>query len=142
MTVTNPGVPGVGNANRSVRSATLCDVVTGPSMWSLAKTGKVTNIPRKKHFEILIWEIRKIIPLHPDPLKRLQYRPMRRVLLAFGVSLAVIIASMSEAASPLSAPERKLAALVDAHNAEAEALLERAVNVNSGTMNFEGVREV
>ena len=54
----------------------------------------------------------------------------------------VMIAPVSDAASPLSAPERKLAAFVDAHNAEAEALLERAVNVNSGTMNFDGVREV
>lgn len=49
---------------------------------------------------------------------------------------------MSDAASPPSGPERKLAAFVDAHNAEAETLLERAVNVNSGTMNFDGVREV
>ncbi len=56
--------------------------------------------------------------------------------------LALIIAPMSDAASPLSASERKLAAFVDAHNGEAEALLERAVNVNSGTMNFDGVREV
>ena len=31
---------------------------------------------------------------------------------------------------------------VDAHNADALALLERAVDINSGTMNFEGVREV
>jgi glutamate carboxypeptidase len=45
-------------------------------------------------------------------------------------------------ASPLSGPELKLAAFIDAHNASAEALLERAVNINSGTMNFDGVREV
>jgi glutamate carboxypeptidase len=31
---------------------------------------------------------------------------------------------------------------VDAHNAEALALLERIVNINSGTMNFAGVRQV
>ncbi len=58
------------------------------------------------------------------------------------ILLALMISPMSDAASPLSAPERKLAAFVDAHNSEAEALLERAVNVNSGTMNFDGVREV
>ena len=58
------------------------------------------------------------------------------------ILLALIIAPMSDAASPLSSPERKLAAYIDAHDAEAEALLERAVNVNSGTMNFDGVREV
>ena len=33
-------------------------------------------------------------------------------------------------------------AYVDAHNAEALALLERVVNINSGTQNFAGVREV
>jgi len=31
---------------------------------------------------------------------------------------------------------------VDAHNAEALAMLERVVNINSGTMNFDGVRAV
>ena len=58
------------------------------------------------------------------------------------ILLALIIAPVTDAASPLSPAERKLAAYVDARNAEAEALLERAVNVNSGTMNFDGVREV
>ena len=43
---------------------------------------------------------------------------------------------------PLSADERALAAYVDAHNDEALALLERVVNVNSGTMNLAGVQEV
>ena len=40
------------------------------------------------------------------------------------------------------APEREIAAWVDAHNGEALALLERVVNINSGTQNFAGVREV
>ncbi len=44
--------------------------------------------------------------------------------------------------SALSANERALAAYIDAHNGEALALLERAVNINSGTQNFEGVRQV
>jgi glutamate carboxypeptidase len=38
--------------------------------------------------------------------------------------------------------ERSLASYVDAHNSEALALLERVVNVNSGTQNFDGVRQV
>ncbi len=38
--------------------------------------------------------------------------------------------------------ERALVAYIDAHNAESLALLERVVNINSGTQNFEGVREV
>ncbi len=42
----------------------------------------------------------------------------------------------------LTAPERRIAAAVDARNAQALALLERVVNINSGTMNFAGVRQV
>jgi len=42
----------------------------------------------------------------------------------------------------LDATERAIASAVDAHHAEAEALLEQIVNINSGTMNFAGVREV
>jgi glutamate carboxypeptidase len=44
--------------------------------------------------------------------------------------------------APAPAPERAIVAYVDAHNAEALALLERVVNINSGTQNFAGVREV
>lgn len=44
--------------------------------------------------------------------------------------------------APLTPDERAIAAHVDAHNGEALALLERAVNINSGTQNFAGVREV
>ena len=42
----------------------------------------------------------------------------------------------------LSQVEADLASYVDAHNDEALTLLERVVNVNSGSMNLEGVREV
>jgi glutamate carboxypeptidase len=42
----------------------------------------------------------------------------------------------------LSSQERAVAAAVDQHNAEALSLLERLVNINSGTMNFAGVRAV
>lgn len=42
----------------------------------------------------------------------------------------------------LSKTEKKLAAYVDAHNNEAQALLEQLVNINSGTMNFAGVKAV
>ena len=47
-----------------------------------------------------------------------------------------------QASSPLSSGERSLVAYVDAHNQEALALLERVVNINSGTQNFAGVQEV
>ena len=42
----------------------------------------------------------------------------------------------------LTPGERALLAHVEARNGEALALLERAVNINSGTQNFAGVREV
>jgi glutamate carboxypeptidase len=42
----------------------------------------------------------------------------------------------------LSKDEQAVVTHVDAHGAEALALLEQVVNINSGTMNFEGVREV
>jgi glutamate carboxypeptidase len=57
---------------------------------------------------------------------------------SIGIAAAVVFAL--QAGAP--APERAIAAYVDAHNAEALALLERVVNVNSGTQNFAGVREV
>jgi glutamate carboxypeptidase len=46
------------------------------------------------------------------------------------------------AQSGLTDAERAVARYVDAHADEAIALLERAVNINSGTMNLAGVREV
>ena len=42
----------------------------------------------------------------------------------------------------LSATERSIVRAVDAHNASSLALLERIVNINSGTQNFAGVRQV
>jgi len=51
---------------------------------------------------------------------------------------AVLIA----AAQISSGPERSIVAAVDANNAAALALLERVVNINSGTHNFAGVRAV
>ena len=56
------------------------------------------------------------------------------------VRLAVAIAIGAQPA--LSPAERAMATYIDAHADEAIALLERAVNINSGTMNLEGVRAV
>src|SRR4029077_11006738 len=41
-----------------------------------------------------------------------------------------------------SAPERAIVAAIDAGNADALTLLQNAVNINSGTHNFAGVRAV
>src|SRR4051812_15511227 len=54
--------------------------------------------------------------------------------------LAIAVASAS--AQTLTAPERAIARAVDTRNAEALALLERVVNINSGTNNVAGVRTV
>ncbi|MDB4917486.1 MAG: peptidase [Gemmatimonadetes bacterium] len=52
-------------------------------------------------------------------------------------------AHIATAQSPgLSATERTIVRAVDAHNAASLALLERIVNINSGTNNFAGVRNV
>ena len=59
--------------------------------------------------------------------------------------LIVIIATCVQVAAAqgtLSPNERAVARAVDSHNAEALALLERIVNINSGTMNLAGVRSV
>lgn len=45
-------------------------------------------------------------------------------------------------AGSLNSDERSLTAFIDAHNADSLALLERVVNINSGTQNFDGVKEV
>jgi glutamate carboxypeptidase len=47
-----------------------------------------------------------------------------------------------QTSSGLTSDERSLGTYIDAHKHEALALLERVVNINSGTQNFEGVREV
>jgi glutamate carboxypeptidase len=55
---------------------------------------------------------------------------------------ALGIALLFGAQIGLPAPERTIAGYVDAHNGDALALLQRVVDINSGTQNFAGVREV
>ena len=56
--------------------------------------------------------------------------------------LIVLLAIATQLLAQLSKQEKKLTTYVDAHNAEALKLLEEAVNINSGSMNFEGVQKV
>lgn len=64
---------------------------------------------------------------------------IRKVALA----LALLASTSFAANAPkLGATERAIVKYVDAHNDDALALLERVVNINSGTQNFAGVREV
>ncbi len=57
-------------------------------------------------------------------------------------TLVLLVLSVIQTAASLAPPERAIAEHVDAHNAEALALLERVVNINSGTQNFKGVQAV
>jgi glutamate carboxypeptidase len=63
---------------------------------------------------------------------------------AFLVSLlAVALAAQAGATqSPLSPSEQQMSTFADTSRKEAEALLERVVNINRGTMNVQGVRRV
>jgi glutamate carboxypeptidase len=62
---------------------------------------------------------------------------MRAVLIAITFTLAC-----SAGGAELDANERALAAWVEAHQDDAISLLEQSVNINSGTLNTAGVRQV
>ena len=67
---------------------------------------------------------------------------LMRVLAASIIACGVVGASPMAQTTTLNADEKALVAFVDTHNAEALTLLERVVNINSGTQNHAGVREV
>lgn len=58
------------------------------------------------------------------------------------ILLAIPAAGLRQGPAALSTDERAMTSFIDAHNADGLALLERIVNINSGTQNFEGVRQV
>src|SRR5262245_5853309 len=60
---------------------------------------------------------------------------------SFRLTLLLALAATVQAGN-LNSDERSLTSFIDAHNADSLALLERVVNINSGTQNFDGVREV
>jgi glutamate carboxypeptidase len=64
----------------------------------------------------------------------------RKVGLA--LALAAACATGVTAAAELSPVEQQIVAEIKAHSPQAIALLEQAANINSGTMNLRGVREV
>jgi glutamate carboxypeptidase len=59
-----------------------------------------------------------------------------------GILLLALACSINAAAAELSPTEQRIVAEVKAQSAHALTLLERTVNINSGTMNPAGVREV
>lgn len=72
------------------------------------------------------------------------FRPCLRSALLLAVPLAPVASPAPAVAQdgPLTADERAMVEWVDAHEEEAVDLLRRQVEINSGTMNLAGVREV
>src|SRR4249919_1689392 len=69
--------------------------------------------------------------------------PQSRLVATLIAAVALLPLSLAIRAAQRGPDQvRAITAYVDAHNAEALALLERIVNINSGTRNFDGVREV
>jgi glutamate carboxypeptidase len=64
-------------------------------------------------------------------------RPIRPL-----VALLIALTALPASAAPLTPAERRLVKRVEDRVPKGLALLERVVNVNSGTMNFDGVRAV
>ena len=58
------------------------------------------------------------------------------------ILILIAVPAFSAAQESLTADENRLVAAIDRTNDEALKLLERVVNINSGTQNFAGVREV
>ncbi|MGH7671170.1 MAG: M20/M25/M40 family metallo-hydrolase [Gemmatimonadaceae bacterium] len=66
-------------------------------------------------------------------------RPSIIATIAAGIGLALVATSVRAQLTPT---DQKIHAFVLQHHEDAIAMLERAVNINSGTMNVEGVRRV
>ena len=68
---------------------------------------------------------------------------MRQIALTLASFLGALapVASRGQSAA-LTSTEQSIVKSIDRHNADALALLERLVNINSGTRNFAGVRQV
>jgi glutamate carboxypeptidase len=64
------------------------------------------------------------------------------VILALGLVALACVAPLAPVHAAVTPAEKKLAARVDKHVPKALELLERAVNLNSGTMNLAGVKAV
>ena len=83
--------------------------------------------------------------MRPVPRRRDPRRPAFALLAALAVAVSphpAAAARPAAPAGPLTPAERKLVAAVDERAAAALDLLRRAVEVNSGTMNPDGVRQV
>lgn len=66
----------------------------------------------------------------------------RQPLILLAALLAPVVQAAAQPSTGLSRDEKRIAAYVASHRNEALALLERIVNINSGTLNAKGVRAV
>jgi glutamate carboxypeptidase len=67
---------------------------------------------------------------------------IRRFAASAFAALAVSSTLAAQSPSMLTRDEQAIVKYIDAHNGDALGLLERVVNINSGTQNFAGVRQV
>lgn len=65
-----------------------------------------------------------------------------RAILVAAFSAALSLPSIAQNAQPLSSAEKTMVAYIDANQQASNSLLEKLVNINSGTHNLEGVRAV
>lgn len=71
------------------------------------------------------------------------FRTRRSALIAtYTLAIAIPSSLAAQSSSSLATPERTIVSAIDRNNPDALALLEKLVNINSGTNNLAGVRQV
>jgi glutamate carboxypeptidase len=101
-----------------------------------------TNSPTVKPEMIFLPSQMKIRPILISSAAYIVLSSASQTAAAQSPTPARTASSLPQIVVPLDKTERAIVAAVDPHNAEGLALLERLVNINSGTMNFAGVKEV
>ncbi len=71
-----------------------------------------------------------------------RFRCLSGVPLGLALGFVLAVGAVPSQGDPLSPREREIARLVDAGESEGLDLLRRAVDINSGTLNLDGVRQV
>src|SRR5688572_26510906 len=85
----------------------------------------------------------RCLPVLVDsPMRRCILDRMRILPLSVALALVILSSAGASTQNALSAPEQRVVQQVDGSIRAAETLLERVVNINSGTMNLAGVRRV
>jgi glutamate carboxypeptidase len=95
------------------------------------KTAEVVKKLCKYRFVVTTFKLNFLAMIHP-------FKSIKVIVLTFFVFFSINPLKGQQ----LSATEKKIVALVDKHNQDAVRLWEEVVNINSGTMNFEGVAKV